>query len=150
MNRTPPLIRRLMASDEAIWRQLWAGYLSFYEVRVADDITDNTFARLVRGEEMAGLVAFSIEGVPLGLVHYIFHPSTWSQVGYCYLEDLFVTPAARGLGTGRALIAAVETAARERGATRLYWHTEEFNGTARRLYERVAKRTPFLRYQINL
>jgi len=49
----------------------------------------------------------------IGFAHYLLHRSTWAQVCYCYLEDLFVEPSARGSGAGRALIAAVEAAARD-------------------------------------
>ena len=44
---------------------------------------------------------------PVGLAHILFHRSTWSNGWYCYLEDLFVDPARRQKGTGRALIEAV-------------------------------------------
>lgn len=145
-----PLIRGVTSADRAAWGTLWAGYLNFYEVTLAQDVSELTFERLVQDQAIHGLIAFSPEGQPVALVHYLFHPSTWSKGGNCYLEDLFVAPAARGLRLGRALIAAVEEAARQKGAARVYWHTEEFNGTARRLYERVSKRAPFLRYQINL
>lgn len=144
------LIRPLHADDETEWRRLWAGYLDFYQVRLAPEMTDLTFSRLIAGQTMSSLMAFASDGTALGLVHYIFHASTWSKGGYCYLEDLYVTPQMRGKSLGRALIAAVEEKARQHGATRLYWHTEEFNGTARRLYERLAKRAPFIRYQIGL
>jgi hypothetical protein len=53
-------------------------------------------------------------------------------------------------GMADQLKTAVEQAAREMRAALVYWQTEEFNGTARRLYERVAKRSPFIRYQIEL
>ena len=70
--------------------------------------------------------------------------------GNCYVQDLFVAPTARKRGVGRQLIAAVVAAARERRVPIVYWQTEEFNATARRLYERVANRSPFIRYQIDL
>ncbi len=50
-------------------------------------------------------------------MHYIFHRSCWSVGNYCYLQDLFVADGVRKLGLGRALIAAVEQAARERART---------------------------------
>ena len=57
----------------------------------------------------------------------LFHRSTWSPAWYCYLEDLFVDPARRKTGTGRALIEAVYREADARGCTRTYWVTQEFN-----------------------
>ena len=46
----------------------------------------------------------------------VFHPSTWSTAPYCYLEDLFVTPSARGTGTARELLDAVFAEAARPGA----------------------------------
>ena len=48
---------------------------------------------------------------------------------------------------GRALIEAVYGAADERGAPSVYWLTQDFNETARVLYDRVANLTPFIKYQ---
>jgi GNAT superfamily N-acetyltransferase len=60
---------------------------------------------------------------------------------------LFVDPSVRGNGAGRALIGAVETAAREAGASRLYWITHETNETAQKLYDQVAERPGFVQYR---
>ena len=143
-------VRPIDARDRAGWNPLWAGYLAFYETTVAPEVTELTWTRLSTSEGISGLFAIDTEGNAIGFAHFIFHPTTWSMNDTCYLEDLFVAPAARGKRVGRRLIAAVADAARAKGATSLYWQTEEFNGTARRLYERVAKRTPFIRYRIDL
>ena len=83
----------------------------------------------------------------MGIVHYLFHRSTWSPTEYCYLEDLFVDESRRCGGAGRALIEAVGDAASRRGASRVYWHTQHFNATARGLYDNVADLTPFVKYE---
>lgn len=143
-------IRPIQASDRAVWNPLWAGYLAFYETTIAPEVTELTWTRLTRSDGISGLLAIDGDGDAVGFAHLLFHATTWSMSDTCYLEDLFVAPAARGKRIGRRLIAAVADAARGRGATSLCWQTEEFNGTARRLYERVAKRTPFIRYRIDL
>ena len=71
---------------------------------------------------------------------------TWSLRPVCYLEDLFVATAARGEGAGRALIEALVTLGREYGWRRAYWHTHENN--ERTLYDRLAERTDYVRYDI--
>src|SRR6202011_4715776 len=68
----------------------------------------------------------------------------------CYLQDLFVDEDARGRGAARALIERVAQAARDHGATRYYWHTQEDNAQARALYDQVARFTGFIRYQYPL
>jgi GNAT superfamily N-acetyltransferase len=83
----------------------------------------------------------------VGIVHYLYHRSCWSAGDYCYLQDLFVAPDRRGGGIGRKLIAAVEQAARDAGASRVYWTTHETNATARALYDKVAERSGFIQYR---
>jgi len=82
-----------------------------------------------------------------GIVQYLFHRSCWTIGDYCYLQDLFVVPDARGLGAGRALIEAVEQAARAHGASRVHWLTKEDNRTARALYDKLAERSGFIQYR---
>jgi len=145
------VIRPVAAADRAAWEPLWFGYLAFYEKRVPQAATDFTWTRLLDPQNpVEGLLAVDGGGRALGLVQYLHHASTWSVGGNVYLQDLFVVPEARGRRIGRRLIAAVTEVSRAKGAVVLYWQTEEFNGTARRLYERVAKRAPFVRYNIEL
>ena len=147
---TSVTIRPIQAADRDAWFPLWAGYQAFYDRPVPKAATDLTWNSLISGGEILGVMAFDEHGLALGLAHYLFHASTSRVGGQCYLPDLFVAPEARGGGVGRKLIAAVADAARAKGAATLYWQTEEFNGPARRLYERVAKRSPFIRYQVDL
>ena len=83
----------------------------------------------------------------MGIVHYLFHRSSWTVGNYCYLQDLFVAEEARGRGLGRALIEAVYDKAREAGASRVYWLTHQDNATARRLYDQVADNLGHIQYR---
>lgn len=140
-------VRPLRASDRAAWDALWASYLTFYEHDLPQQITELTWKRLLDpADQPYGIVAVA-NGEVVGFVHYHFHLSTWSVAGYCYLEDLFVSQAARGKGAGRALIEAVYRAADERGATRVYWSTQSSNTQARALYDKIADLTPFVQYR---
>lgn len=139
-------VRPLAPADRPAWDDLWRGYCAFYEADLAPEVTEITWARFFDpAEPMAALVAD--DGARLvGLVHVVFHPSTWIAATTCYLEDLFVAEAGRGRGTGRALIEAAAALARAHGAERLYWLTHETNTTARALYDRLADRTGFIHY----
>ena len=141
-------IRPLQKSDEAEWRRLWTGYLEFYETSLPEDIYQSTFQRMFdKGEyEPNGLIAI-LDGKPVGLVHYMFHRHCWRVENVCYLQDLYADPDIRGKGIGRALIEAVYAAADKAGCPTVYWMTQEFNGAARQLYDRIAKLTPFIKYQ---
>jgi GNAT superfamily N-acetyltransferase len=142
-----PLIRPLRATDEADWRRLWTGYLQFYQTTVPEAVYVSTFARLL-GEDPRDFTALvaEVEGQLLGLTHYLFHRHAWKIEEVCYLQDLYVDPAARGLGLGRALIEAVYARADAAGAPAVYWLTQDFNAEARQLYDRIAQVTPFIRY----
>ena len=146
------VIRPLHKDDEGEWRRLWTAYLAFYETVLPEEIFATTFARLtgeVAEGEYRGLLA-TLDGKPVGLAHYLFHRSCWTVGNVCYLQDLYADSEVRGQGVGRALIEAVYRRAEEEGSKEVYWMTQEFNATARRLYDGIADRTPFMIYQKNL
>jgi len=141
-------IRPLTAADEPAWRTLWTDYLAFYETSQPEAVYASNFARMLGSErrEFRCLIA-EVDGQPVGLAHYHFHRTCWSLADVCYLQDLFVDPAARGTGLGLRLIEAVYAAADAEGAPDVYWITQEFNRTARQLYDRVAVLAPFVLYE---
>ena len=133
------VVRDLRAEDRAGWEPLYEGYRRFY--RSPPEQVDEVFARLVEQRDgMYALVA-EADGEIVGIVHCVMHASTWHPPRATYLEDLFVSRAARGAGAGRALIEAVYARADELGAPHVYWRTQEFNAPARALYEEVATLT---------
>jgi len=140
-------IRSPDQNDEPAWRTLWAAYNRFYRTDVPAGVSNTLWQKLLTpGADITCLVAEQ-EGAIIGFVHLLFHPSTWSHAPSCYLEDLFVAASARGTGAACALIDAATETARDRGADRIYWHTQEFNGPARSLYDTVAERTSFIVYR---
>lgn len=142
--------RPLEPTDRDAWLRLWAGYLRFYRAEVAPEVTEGTWERLLDpGSDMACLVAES-GGQVVGICNYLFHANTWSLAPVCYLQDLFVDPAARGSGAAKALILACEGVARDRGCFRLYWLTQEYNGPARSLYDTITPRSSFIVYRKGL
>jgi GNAT superfamily N-acetyltransferase len=147
---TETIIRSAEAKDEPCWRELWAGYIKFYRASVSKDITANTWARILDPQSnIAALVAVRDDMV-IGICNYLFHDSTWSTQPICYLQDLFVDPKARGGGAAKALILACEDKAKEKGAFRLYWQTQEYNGAARSLYDTITPRSSFIVYRKNV
>lgn len=139
-------VRPLRLADRPAWDALWTGYLTFYACDLACEVTERTWARFFDpSEPMEAMVAESGDRL-IGLVHMVFHPSTWVMGTTCYLEDLFVAETGRGQGVGRALIEATAETARARGAERLYWLTHETNTTAQALYDRLARRSGFIHY----
>lgn len=145
-----PEIRPLEPDDHDVWLRLWRGYLTFYEVDLPEEVTAVLWDRIQHPDaEPRGLAAV-VDGQVVGIVHVQRQRSTWLVEDQLYLEDLFVDPTHRGAGVGRALIEAVYAAAAAEDLRQVYWLTQEFNTTARLLYDRVATVTPFIRYQHTL
>lgn len=139
--------------DSARWKELWRGYLDFYETSLPEAIYRHTLARILAAESPihAFGARFGDKAAPLvGIAHYLFHAHAWTLCEVCYLQDLFVEERSRGRGVGRKLIEAVAAAARERGSPRLYWTTQERNTAARALYEQIAAFNGFIRYDYPL
>lgn len=146
------MIREVQAGDRDGWQRLYQGYQAFYGF--ADrpaEFYDKAFARLLSGapQDFHGLVAEQ-DGQLLGLVHYVFHPNLWRDEGVCYLQDLFTSAEARGKGVARSLIDGVYARADAAGVPAVYWLTAEDNYAGRMLYDKVAQRTPFIRYSRRL
>ena len=145
-------IRDLNSGDEARWRELWQGYCEFYEKMLPDEVNDATWRRLLDESEtdMFSMLACDGDGYVVGMVNCVLHPVTWGQASVCYLEDLFVDPATRKLGAGRAMIEAVCERARAEGWHRVYWRTKSDNATARSLYDKVSDLTDWVVYEVSL
>lgn len=132
------------------WRRLFEGYAAFYKVPMNDTIAETTWRWLHDPKhEVEGLIAEGARG-PVGLAHYRRMPSPLRGIDIGFLDDLFVDPAARGERGGEALIARLAEIARERGWPRIRWITADDNYRARTLYDRVAKKTTWNLYEINL
>jgi GNAT superfamily N-acetyltransferase len=147
---TPPActIRAALPADEAAWRQLWRGYCDFYRVQLPDEVTDRTWKRILDPDSQIMCIVAEVDGQVYGFANCVVHENTWETQAVCYLEDLFVMPAARGHGIGAALIEWLRNAMRAEGWARLYWVTRADNQAARRLYDRFARADGFVRYVI--
>jgi GNAT superfamily N-acetyltransferase len=75
------------------------------------------------------------EGSVAGFALWFLNYSTWLGRHGIYLEDLYVTPAVRGTGLGRALLAELARICVQRGYGRLEWWVLDWNAPARGFYE---------------
>ncbi|MGC3937059.1 GNAT family N-acetyltransferase [Roseobacter sp. EG26] len=146
-NTASVVVRPLRRTDKEQWAALWTAYLAFYETSRPTEIFDLYFERLLGNDaqDFNGLVA-EVNGELVGLTHYLFHRHGWSEANTCYLQDLYANPDVRGKGIGRALIEAVYEASDAAGIATVYWLTQDFNAEARRLYDRIGVKTPFIKY----
>ncbi len=135
--------------DRARWAELWRGYLDFYHTSVPEAQYELTWQKLFDGR-LRGFAARDGDGTLVGIAHTLSHEHGWAATPALYLQDLFVDPAARGIGAGRALLDAVIDYGRSFDASRIYWSTGQDNATARRLYDQVASFEGSIRYEVPL
>jgi len=87
-----------------------------------------------------GHVGVDAAGEPRGFALWFLNFSTWAGVHGVYLEDLYVSPAARGTGLGRDLLATLARVCVERGYARLNWMVLDWN-PARAFYAGIGAET---------
>ncbi|MGQ3674513.1 GNAT family N-acetyltransferase [Xanthobacter sp. TB0139] len=146
-------IRAATSRDEPRWRELWAGYNRFYEAHVPPDVTNHTWHRILDPSVPMFCLVAEMEGDDAtsgiaGFCTYILHEGSWVKNPVCYLEDLFVDPACRGQGLGRALIQELVERGRAQNWSTLYWHTRTDN-PARKLYDSFTQADDFVRYRLH-
>lgn len=140
-------IRAVTADDHAAWLPLWQGYQRFYKTVISDETSAITWQRFLDGDEPINAALAWQDGKAVGLVHFIYHRSTWTVGNYCYLQDLYVEEGIRGGGIGRQLIEHVYAQAKAVGASRVHWLTHETNTDAMHLYDKIADRSGFVQYR---
>jgi GNAT superfamily N-acetyltransferase len=79
-------------------------------------------------------------GEPVGFALYFFNFSTFVGRPGLYLEDLFVRPAQRAHGIGRALLRALARIAEQRNCGRMEWAVLDWNEPALRFYKSLDAR----------
>ena len=120
---------------------LLRAYCDFYEVAPSDEALLSLCRALLDDglREGVQLLARSEddERRPIGFATLFWTWSTLHAGRIAVMNDLFVTPEARGAGHADALIAACREHARARGALRLEWQTAKDNHRAQAVYDRV-------------
>jgi GNAT superfamily N-acetyltransferase len=135
MSAEPP-VRRATADDaSAIGRLLHDFNREFEEPTPSPEALADRLTQLMAGGETT--VLLTGDG-PDGLAVLRFRPAIWSLALECYLAELYVLPARRGRGLGRALMLAAIEVARDAGADRMELGTSEDDVAARALYESLA------------
>ena len=91
------------------------------------------------------------DGEPIGMAVWFFNYSTWQARNGLYLEDLYVTPDARGLGAGKALLKKLAKIALDNGCGRFEWSVLDWNEPAIRVYEAIGAEpmSEWIRYRLS-
>ncbi len=132
-------VRALSQVDYERWRVLWDANNQGHS---NEDVTAATWQRLMEDDQVRGLVAED-NGTIAGLVHFILHPVTGHIKPVCYMQDVFVDPAHRQKGIGRALVTALARIGATEGWARMYWLAEAQNKEAQSLYKNLGLKLDF-------
>jgi ribosomal protein S18 acetylase RimI-like enzyme len=126
-------VRRADGDDAAdIGRLLYDFNREFDEPTPAPAALAERVRQLIEGGDT--LVVLGGDG-PDGLAVLRFRAALWSSGLECYLAELYVAPASRRRGLGRALMETALTEARLQGADSMDIGVDEPDTAARRLYE---------------
>ncbi|MDR0213522.1 MAG: GNAT family N-acetyltransferase [Comamonas sp.] len=96
-----------------------------------------------------GLIC-EVEGKPIGFAVYFFNYSTWQGQHGLYLEDLYITPDARGHGAGKALLQRLAQIALEKDCGRFEWSCLDWNTPSIQFYDSLGAlpQTEWIRYRM--
>ncbi|KMM77173.1 GCN5 family acetyltransferase [Xanthomonas sp. NCPPB 1128] len=134
-------IRPAVADDAALILRLIRD-LARYE-RAEDAVqTDEAGLRasLFGADARAHALICEADGQPIGYAVYFYNYSTWLGRNGLYLEDLYVDPAHRGVGAGKALLQHLARQAVAEGCGRFEWSVLDWNQPAIDFYEAVGAR----------
>lgn len=143
-------VRPIDAHDAERWRELFTDYGTFYKTSFSDEVLDGVWAWLLDpAHPVNGLVASDDEGVVVGFAIYRDQPDTFSAGPGMYLDDLFVDPAARRTGVAGALLNRLRELARSKGVGQVRWITAADNVRAQAAYDRIARKTDWVTYEMD-
>ena len=132
---TGTLVRAARAQDVPRLLELFGALADYEHLRDELQATGEQLREALFGERpVAEALIAERAGEAVGYALFFPTFSTFLAIQGIWLEDLFVRPAHRKSGAGRALLAAVATRARERGAERLEWSALRWNELALGFY----------------
>ena len=142
-------IEQVSTADQLRWQELFKAYGEFYKVSLPQETIDTTWGWINNSDEdFWCAVARDDAGAIVGFTQYQLMHRSLGGSKVCYLSDLFVDPAIRGGGVGRALIDYVIAQMAKLGVTNVRWLTAEDNHTARKLYDSYQPVSGFVLYSV--
>jgi ribosomal protein S18 acetylase RimI-like enzyme len=136
-------------TDRSAWEVLYHGYAEFYQVPMNDEILGTVWDWIQdENNPFFGLMAKDENGKVLGLMHCRQMPSPLRGALVGFLDDLFVSPDARGQGVVEALYDALNTLGKEQGWPFIRWITAEDNYRGRAVYDKLSDKTGWVTYQM--
>lgn len=141
-------VRPVTAEDRAAWATLYRGYRDFYAKPHDPAVYDTVWGWLMDPAHESRALVASLDGQLVGLGHFRSFARPIDGGRGLYLDDLFTSPEARGSGAASAILRRLAEIARDESASLVRWITADSNTTARSLYDRLAKQTPWVTYDL--
>jgi len=134
----PLAIRRAEARDASLILQFIRELAEYERLSHEVDATEEGLARALFGASprvFADIAEW--EGRPAGFALWFYNFSTFRGRHGIYLEDLFVGPAFRSRGIGKALLSHLARRCESEGLARLEWWVLDWNDDALRFYRSI-------------
>jgi GNAT superfamily N-acetyltransferase len=145
-------IRPYLPEDKAEFLEMWRDFVALAPDEPGNHTMGETnWARITdAGNPLQCIIAVDGNGAIVGFTLFLTFPFTWSRGDACYLQDIFVRAEARGKGAAQAMIDHLRQLGRDDGWFKIFWMTQPDNLTAQRVYDKVAKRMDYVRYDLNI
>ena len=139
------VVTPVRSSDHDHWAALFHLYARSHHVQLSPETIEAVWRRLHdRNDVLQGLVVRrTYSGPPAGMAHYRAFPQAFGPKQGCFVDDLFVAPAARGEGAASAVLAHLRRLAAVRGWGAVRWLMAADNGRAGTVYDGTAARAPW-------
>jgi GNAT superfamily N-acetyltransferase len=137
-------VREARAADVPALLEMFAELAEYEDLMHELQATEKQLSEALFGPHPAAEALIAEHDDPPAAIGYALYFPTFSSFlasSGVWLEDLFVRPAHRRAGVGRALLAAVAARLRERGGERLEWAALDWNEPALRFYSGLRART---------
>ena len=141
-------VRALRVTDRDRWRELYAGYCDFYSKPLSDERAEIVFGWLLDGDHELECIVAELDGRVVGLAHFREFARPIAGGRAMFLDDLFIAPEARGTGAATTLIEALREIGKKRGLVMIRWLTADDNVAAQRVYDKLARKTNMLTYDL--
>ena len=142
-------VSELDRNDRKQWETLYYEYAGFYNMPMDQGILDKVWSWIFdQDNKFYALIAKDESDQALGLMHFRAMPSPLRAAEVGFLDDLYVKPAARGMGVVDALYQALNELGKKHGWPFVRWITADNNYRGRAVYDKIAEKTQWITYQM--
>ena len=143
-------IANIGENDFDDWRQMFVDFAILHDVSPTPEGVARTWGWLCDPTHPETGLIVRVRDDVVGFVHYRLQPSALRGTQILYLDDLFIAEAHRGSGVADDTMDRLREIAQTRGCSAIRLDTHATNERARRFYERHAKNTNWITYEMTV